>query len=377
MTTTNGLSTPLSLTRFMNVLRSIPNKDSTTKEEVGTGNGVQTTFWLDNLGVIETTYTLYYGSAETTTTSLTETTHYTLDLDNSKIVLTTAGLALVSTDKIYAIYKYNTLELLNADMLEALNAAENKLLRDTDQTFTNTTLLSYRKVLNEGIKGHYDPYQKVFDLFYNPIVKIQTTTNGAYTTGGVSITLTDASLLPTAGTIYIGGNKVAYTAKTGNILTIPATTPSIATGATVRGEVIELSIEPESNTPDYAVLDPDTEYEIDYNQGRIKPLANAYWGEITADDRLYPSNYLIRVSYMQAWHVPDEDATIPDEIEWVVNAIAARRLMGAVVAKAHTAGLNDFNPSLIEVDKEAIQEVIEEYKQLNVGTSPYNKQYLS
>jgi len=361
----------------MNILKTIPNKDSTTKELVGTGNGVQTTFWLDYLGVIESTYTLYYGSAETTTTTLTETTHYTIDLDNSKIVLTTDGVALVATNNIYAVYKYNTLELLNADMLEALNAAENKLLRDTEQTFTSTTLLGYRKVLNEPIKGHYDPYGKVYDLFYSPIIKLQTTTNGAYTTGGTSLTLTDGTLFPTSGTIYIGGNKVAYTSKMGHILTVPATTPSIATGATVRGEVVELSIEPEGQSQSYTVLTPDIDYEIDYNQGRFKILANAYWGEIQSGDKLYPSNYLIRASYMQAWHEPDKDATIPDEIEWVVNAIAARKLMGAVVAKAHTAGLNDFNPSLIEVDKEAIQEVIDEYKPLNVSTSMYNKQSLS
>lgn len=362
----------------MNVLKSIPNKDVTTKEEVGTGDNSNLIFWLDNIGVLENTYTLYYGATEAAATStLTETTHYTIDLDNSKITLTTAGRTLLATNKLYAAYKYNYLELLNADILLALNAAENKLLRDTDQTFTSTTLLGYRKVLNEPIKGHYDPYNKVYDLYYQPIIKIQTTTNGDYTTGGVTLTLTSASLLPSTGTIYVGGNKVAYTAKAGNDLTVPASTPSITSGATVRGEVVELSIEPEGTSSSYAVLDPDTEYEIDYNQGRIKLLANAYWGEIDAEDRIYPSNYLIRASYMQAWHEPDENATIPDEIEWVVNAIAARKLMGQVVAKAHSAGLNDFNPSLIEVDKEAIQEVIDAYKPLNVGTSMYNKQYLS
>ena len=377
MATTNGLSTPLSLVRFLNVLKTIPNKDSTTKETVGTGNGVQTTFWLDNLGVIEGTYTLYYGSAETTTTTLTETTHYTLDLDNSKIVLTSAGVTLLSTNNMYAVYKYNSLELLNADLLEALNSAENKLLSRTDQTFTNSTLLAYREISNEGIKGHDNPYQKLFDLYYSPIVKIHTTVNGAYTTGGTSITLTDSSLFPANGTIYIGGNKVTYTANAANVLTVPAATPSIATGATVRAEVIEISMEPEGSATDYAVLDPDTEYEIDYNHGRIKILANAYWGEISAEDRIYPSNYLIRTTYMQAWHEPDKNPEIPDEIEWVVNAMAARKLMGAVVAKATAAGLNDFNPSLMEVDKEAIQEVLNEYSNLNVGTSMYNKQSLS
>ncbi len=277
MATTNALSSPLNLIRFMNVLKTVPNKDTTTKESVGTGDSSTTTFWLDNLGVLEGTYTLYYGATEPNPTALTETTHYTIDLDNSKITLTSAGVTLVATNNIYAVYKYNSLELLNADMLTALNAAETKLLSDTEQTFADSSVANplYRKVLNEPIKGHYDPYQKVFDLYYQPIIKIQTTTNGAYTTGGTSITLTDGSYLPTSGTIYIGGNKVAYTNRSTNTLTVPSASPIIATAATVRGEVIELSIEPEGQSPSYTVLDPDTEYEIDYNQGRIKVLANA------------------------------------------------------------------------------------------------------
>lgn len=380
MATTNALSTSLSLTKFLHLLGTIPDHKSTTaKELVGTGDDSTAVFWLDKLGVIESTYTLSYGAAETSVTDLTETTHYVLDLDTSKLTLTATGITAVSTNNIYAVYQYNKLELLNSDILKALNAAENKLLRDTDQIFADQTATNplFKKVVNESIKGHHNPYEKVFDFHFQPTIKLQTTTNGAFTLGGTTLTLTSGTGFPTTGTIYVGGNKVVYTAKSTNDLTVPATTPSIATGATVRGEVIEVSIQPEGSSPSYAVLDPDTEYEIDYNQGRIKPLANAYWGEITARDRIFHSNYLIRVSYMHAWHEMEEIATIPDEIEWVVNAIAARRLMGSVVAKATEAGINDFNPALIDVDKEAIMEVIDEYTTLNVGSSPYNKQSLT
>jgi len=378
MATTNGLSTPLSLVKFLRLLRTIPNNETTTKEEVGTGDASTTVFWLDHLGVIEGTSTFYYGATESTaTTALTETTHYTLDLDLSKLTLTSAGVTVLSTNKIFAGYSYNSEELLNSELLKELNVAEDRFMKKTEQTFTTTTLLNYNQITNEMIKGHYNPEGKVYDLYYLPLVKIHTTVNGAYTTSGTEIILTDASLLPSTGTIYIGGNKVTYTGKTSNTLTIPASTPSIADGAKVRGEVVELTSEPEGTEPSYSVLDPDTDYEIDYNQGRVKILSNAYWGEVSAADRIYPSNYLVRLSYMNAWHEPNQDPEIPDEIEWVVNAIASRKLMGSIVAKATTIGLNDFNPSLINVDKEAIQEVIDEYSVLNVSTSFYNKQYLS
>ena len=381
MATTNGLSSVDSLMRFMGLRKVIPDAVDNARETVGTGDDSATVFWLDKLGVIEDSYTLYHGDggAATATSTLTETTHYTTDLNVSKITLTAAGVTALGTNSLFAEYAHNLAEIPNAEALTALNAAENRVLRATDVIFADFDAAdpAYLKVSNEPIKGHYNPYGKVFDLDHGPVVKIQTTLAEAYTTGGTTALLTDSSGLPSTGTLYIGGNKVAYSALASDVITIPSATPTIAADATVRGEVIEVSFEPESTLPSYTVLDPDTEYEIDYDQGRFKILSNAYWGEVAAEDRVYPSNYLIRTTYMHAWHKLGQDPEIPDEIEWCVNAIAARKLMGSVVAKAHQLGLNDFNPRLIDVDKEAIQEVLDEYATLNVGTSPYNKQSLS
>lgn len=379
MVTTNEYSTPLSLSNFMVLTRTIPNHKDNAREIVGTGNSSKTIFWLDNLGVIENTYVFSYGADEENLTTLAETTHYTLDLALSKLTLTASGVTAVASNIIWGEYKYNSAGVLNAELIKQLNAAENKVIRDTEQTFANGTATNplYKKVADEPIKGHLNPSLKVYDLFWTPLVKLQTTVNGAFTLGGTTLTLTSGTGFPNTGTIYIGGNKVSYTAKSTNDLTVPNTTPTIADGATVRGEVVELSTVPEGTTPSYSVLDPDTEYEVDYDQGRFKPLQNAYFGEVSSTDRVYPTNYLLRVTYMHAWHDLQAAPSIPDEIEWVVNAIAARKLMGSIVAKAHTLGLNEFNPSLLNVDRAAIQEVLDEYATLNVSTSNYNKQYLS
>jgi hypothetical protein len=379
MATTNQYSTPLSLCKHIGIVATIPSLTSNTKENVGTGDDSNATFWLDKLGVIEDTYNLYYGTSEADATALTETTHYTIDLDTSKITLTAAGIALVSTNNIYAAYSYNTLELLNSEMLRALNAAEDKVNKVTEQVFADATDTNpaYRKITNEMIQGHYNPYDKVFDCFFNPLVDFETTVNGAYTTGGTEIVLTTAIGLPESGTLYIGGNKVAYTGKSTNTLTIPATTPSIADGAVVRAEVIELSMEPEGNDPSYTVLTPNTDYKVDFMQGRVKLLANAYWGEIEAEDRLYPSNYLVRVNYMQAWREDGKDPEIPDEIEEVVNMIASKKFVQRMIKKAHTTGMNDFNPSALDSGNDEIERILSYYKPLNVGTSQYNKQFIS
>jgi len=372
-------SSTLSLTQFLGLMGTIPNNTTKTRDNLGTGDGTNATFWFAHNGVIDSTYTLYYGANESSLTELTETTHYTVDLDLSKVTLTSAGITAVGGNTVYAEYKYNITGIENSDLKLALSAAEDEIERKTELVFAEYTATnpSYIKITNEKIKAQYRPEFKVFDLMHVPLVKLQTTVDGAYTTGGTTIDLTSATGFPNSGTIYIGGNKVAYTGKSTNTLTIPSSTPSIADAATVRGEVIELSMEPEGSSPSYSVLTPDTDYEIDYNHGRIKILNNAFFGEISAEDRIYPSNHLIRASYMSAWHEMDRNPTIPDEIEWLANAIATRRLMGALVGKANLQGMDGFKPNMINVDRKDIGEVLMRYKALNVSTSMFNKQTLS
>lgn len=366
----------LEFLRSINAVTTIRQAGTESYEEVGTGNSTITTFWLDNLGVIENSYSLYYG---TSYTEMTEGTHYSVDLDTSKITLTAAGVTLLSTNKLYAEYSYNTLGLLNSDVLRILAVAENQVLRRTEMAFASYTddNPGYKKISNETFEGRFDARWKTIDTFYNPVVKITTTVNGAYTTGAASITLSTTLGLPNSGTVNIGGNKVEYTAKTTTALTIPATTPSIADGEYVYGECIEISKESEGTTPSYSVLNRDIDYKIDFLQGRIELLGNAYFGEFQDSDRFYPANYMIRASYMSAWYESGSLPRVPEDIEQCTYMIASNRLMKSTVAKAHISGLNSFNPSLVAVDREDIDEILDYYKQLNVGTSPFNKSHIS
>lgn len=378
-TSTLKYSTPLSLTKHLQILGTVPDRENTTREEVGTGNNSVTDFWIDKLGVIEDTYTISYGSVKSSVTDLTETTHYTIDLDTSKVTLTSAGVTAVGTNKVFAAYSYNTLELLNSEMNKALAAAEADVELFTEQRFANYTDTNpaYRKIVDEQLEGHYNPVSKVFEGFFNPWVDLSTTTNGDYTTGGTEITLSDASGFPTSGTIYIGGNKVAYTGKSSNTLTIPSSTPSIDDDSTVVGVVIEMSKEPEGSALSFEVLDPDTEYKIDYLNGHVHPLSNSYWGEIAAEDRLYPSNYVIRISYFSAWHEKNENPIVRDDVEEVVNMLAAKKFTQRIIKKSHIGGLNKFNPSALDSGKEYILKKLEWYKPLNVGGSMHDKQFVS
>lgn len=372
-------SSVLSLVKHLEIFETVPNRTDNEKEEIGTGNTSDTIFWISKLGVIENTYTIFYGSDQTTTDELTETTHYVIDLDTSQITLTAAGITLVADNKLFATYSYNNVELLNSEMIKALTAAETKVELFTEQRFANFTddNPAYRKVIDEQIQGHYQPTGKVFEGFFNPWVELITTVNGEYTTGGTEITLTDASGFPEAGTIYIGGNKVAYSGKSTNTLTIPSATPSIDDEAVVRGEVIEVSDQPEGAALSFTVLDPELKYKIDYLNGHVNPLPNAFWGEISANARLFPSNYVIRVSYFSAWHEDGTDPIVRDDVQEVVNMIAAKKFVQRMIKKAHIAGMNDFKPDALNSGDADILMTLEYYKPLNVGGSMHDKQEVS
>ncbi len=76
-------------------------------ENVGTGDNSETDFDLDNDKLVTGGYTLSHAaSGSNTFTALTETTHYTLDKDSGRIVLTAGGVTEVGTDIIFATYWY-------------------------------------------------------------------------------------------------------------------------------------------------------------------------------------------------------------------------------------------------------------------------------
>jgi hypothetical protein len=94
-------------------------------ENVGTGDNAETDFDLDNDNVIASSYTLSYAaSASNSMTALTETTHYTLDAESGRIVLTGPGVTAVGTNVLFAIYTYldNFSNSVVTDLLAAADA---------------------------------------------------------------------------------------------------------------------------------------------------------------------------------------------------------------------------------------------------------------
>lgn len=80
-------------------------------ELLGTGNNSEQSYDIKNRHVISDTYTLSKapetGNDTNDFTDLTETTHYDLDKDSGRVLLTAAGVTFLGTDNLYAKYTHS------------------------------------------------------------------------------------------------------------------------------------------------------------------------------------------------------------------------------------------------------------------------------
>lgn len=323
-------------------------------------------YYLDQLGVNEDNLNLYVGTGNTTLTGGS----YSFDSDRSAITITADGATTLSGQSLTATYEYNQLGkgLTYNETVTLLNQAEADIEGKintvfADQTATAPAYDAYENELHTGMGHKYDYYQ----LDHYPIVKLQTTTATGYVTGGSTLELTSSSGFPSSGTIYVGGNKVSYTAKSGNSITIPSDTPSVSSAAVVRGEVIEVSTSPEGVTPSFQVLIPDSDYAMDYDTGRVKLTDNYYNPNLSGLTRpQYGAANRFRATYLNAWHKPGVACEIPGELVHVINSEAARKLLQRTVFKANINQRDNFSGVNTELLKEAVDGFVEENKIIQV-----------
>ena len=331
---------------------STPEKETVASSPVTAGD-----YYLDLLGVDEDNLNLYAGS-----TQLTITTHYTFDSDTSKVTITSAGATALSGEDLTADYGYCSLgrHLNYNETLDILEAAEASIHNKTHTVFSNVATPTYKAIVDEKHNGK-GGNGALYSTALFPIVKLHTTVNGAYTTGGAEITLADATGFPSSGTIYIGGNKVTYTALSTNTLTIPTSTPSIPDGAVVRGEVIEVSTDSSGAGINYTVLDPDTDYSIDYDTGVFQLQDEFYY---LNDGIGVPQRGVmdrVNVSYQQAYHDEGADPEIPFDLPQIIFSLAGRVVRSNTVLKSHINQRDNFNPQSTTETKELIDDFVSEY----------------
>lgn len=358
----DGYASNLELSRFMSLVGTIPNNETGANyETVGTGDDSTAVFWLDKTGIIADTYNIYYGAAITSVTELTEDTHYTIDLETSKLTLTAAGIALVSTNNIYADYYYNMEGFTDQQVTDAITRAKKKIDNYTNNHFcdgTDTTP-NWEQHTDEYHDGR-GCFERDYFLKHYPIADLSTTVNGAITADDATITVTSTQGFPESGYILIEDDKIAYTGKTTTTFTGCTSVSAHADGTTVKGYVIESSTTESGGEIDWDILEEGTEFELDRSTGRlhIYPEGTFDYGRYYSDLNSPPDQvpHRVRVNYCSG------TATIPDDVKQATLMLASKDLMAAVVRKGHASGMNDYNPSLLDVDKEESDKLLMHYR---------------
>jgi len=376
MTTTLTYTTIYKLNEYLGQVGYAPSWSADAKptgksyETVGTGDVSTTIFYTNNKNIIDSTYTFYYGLTTSATTALTETTHYSIDLDQGVITLTGTGVTVVGTANIYGIYKYNIAGLPNSLISNTLVRAQNVIERECETLFVDGTSatpaygVAYQE-LQRG-RGQYDRWY--FTDKY-PIQVIVTQLNGDLTAAATTIVVDSTNGFASSGTAVIESEQFSYTTKTSTAFMYCTRGENSTTAAAhddntyVTRHIVEYSLTEAGSEPTWETLDYMKDYSIDADSGRIK-LLNFDLLRTAVLNNKFPVEDLpdrVRLSYPYGWNV------IPEEIELCTLMIASKQLLNQTVSRSLIQGRDEFRPQMLTVDDAWINSIKERYTSIKVS----------
>lgn len=262
--------------------------------------------------------------------------------------------ALLLTETEIANAGISTLMITNA-----LNRAMREIHERTKTTFTDGTTLatpSYLKITDEKQDGQGKYDQAYYSKRY-PIPDVKTYANGTAAIGATSITVDSTQGFLSTGTIFSGSNKIAYTGKDSVTFTgCSGITTAIANDDLITSYGMEIALDQQGNDPTWIVMKPRTEFDIDNDTGRFFLYYNYAVSSIYQLN--YPLSYTpnrVRLNYIYGWN------EIPYDITRCTVLLAVKELMHVIVRRSHFLGLNSFNPSMVDVDEQWINDTIMRY----------------
>lgn len=342
---------------------------------IGRGDGTKDTFYLNHFSAIEGTVILIKRSNELV---LTPETHYSINYDLGKVTLTSAGITALGTDDLLADYYVNSENIKNSEAKAMLESAEAEVRDRTQQYFADPTQddPSYRVIVDEVLEGDRRKVKPwVFAATFAPFIVYKTTVATDYTTGATTLTVGDASGFKESGVLTIGDKKVEYSSRTGNVLTVPADTPSISEGDDVYTFCVEVAQYIVQGTPTYKVAIPEKDFVYDVETGHIEILPSAFFDVPSLDAPFFPVKTRLRLSYWNAWKQLGADKPhIPARIKELTLMIAAKDMVQRVVKRSHVTNAENFNPAALNSGDNKIENIIRTFKrQLVAGTNLKSK----
>ena len=321
---------------------STPSKEVVDETGTLTANSI---VYLDFNKIIDNTLNLYYGTSGTASVVLTEGTHYTVDLDNAKITITSSGATLIGSNSVFAEYQYNDFveDSLVADMVER---AQEQIEEECNRRFGTPTLIEREEQTGRGA------YDRIYRPKKLPVVVAKTQLTSDITTATTVVLVDDTSGFEV-------GDILTLNQETLQINAIPSGTSFEVT----RGHfgtadiashseddwminvVVEISNTEMGSTPNWSTLDYRDDFDVDSNTGAIQLLhINANERDDLSQD-VFPVFKVfnrVRITYKYG------ATSVPKDIQKAIILTVARDLIDSALTKSIPEGIDGFAPEAID-----------------------------
>ena len=368
-------ATPLMLGEALGIIKEIPSWDvsgTPTNEEVGTGDDSETTFYLDQKSVVSDSYTFYYGATSATALALTETTHYELENDTGKLVLTTAGVTLVSTAKIWAEYSYYSNGMKDSFIISTLSRAEAEVDNSVNSTFTDGTQDNPAYPVETEIQPSPGYFRDQMITSEKPLIDIESALDGDITATDTTISLTGSTgdSFPTSGYIIIGSEVITYTGVDTDDLTgctrgVLDTTAAVhSSGDAVHSTILFISNTTEGTAVSYTVQPWNTQMHATEN-GLVYSYSQSAFNESQFPDRLTKEDVADRIKIIYYYGYD----TVPADITRLTLIFAKEMLLKDNIGSSLIGGRDGFQPGVMDTDSKETDSIINSYVVIPMGNT--------
>jgi hypothetical protein len=250
--------------------------------------------------------------------------------------------------------------LTDSYVLSSLQKAQREIQERTKTHFVNytsgTQTPGFTIIQNEKHDGQ-GKFNRAYYTKRYPIPDVSTYISGTVAPSASTISVDSTNGFPSSGIIFTGTNKVTYTGKTaGGFTGCSGVTIQVTPDTQVLPYGVEISVDDQGNTPTWQVMTLDDEYDVDLNTGRFYLYKNYVINSIyTTDNPPNNTPNRVRMSYYYGW------SEIPYDITRCTILLAIKELMHMIVRRATMKGLNSFNPSMLNVDDQWIDDTILRY----------------
>ena len=375
MATTKGYATVEQFANVIGIKVDIPSWEPGTtpsNESVGTGNNTTLIFYLDQKRILDSTYTLFYGSAATTTDELIDTTDYAIESDTGKITLTSDGKTKVDTNKIYAKYSYTKNAMSNSYLTEILNRAETKVDNETNTTFTDGTVDNPPYPSETEIQPSPGYFREQIIAEEKPLIDIVTTLDGALAIDAVVVPVATGtgSKYPSSGSIIIDSEVITYTGITADNLTGCTRGVMSTTAAThddlapIHSTILFVSNTQEGTAVDYTVQ-PWNTYMHATETGLFYTYNQSVFNTSQFPNRLTRQDVADRVKLIYYYGYD----TIPADITRLTLIFAKEMLLKDNIGSSLIAGRDGFKPGVMSSDSKETESIINSYVVIPMGNT--------